>query len=118
MSDSNTSNQRRRPGPIGFSAESAVTSNKISPAPNPGGIANASIPTKETPKSSKELKIAGPTIWGVVGVVLVLVGVISLSIPVVAVGLGLCVASFMVSRMNKTQQRLRAEIRNQSLNKD
>ena len=112
------SNQRRRLGPIGFNAESAVTSNKISAAPNPGGIGNASIPSKETPRSSKNLKIAGPVVWGVLGLVVAFVGAVSLSIPLVGVGFGVSIASFMVSRMNKTQQRLRADVRNQSFGED
>jgi hypothetical protein len=112
MSDNQTSGPRRRPGPIGFNAESAVTSNRMSEAPNPGGIGRATTPRKETPKTSKQLNVAGPVVWAIVGSIVAVLGIILVSVPVIGIGLGICIASLMVSRMNKTQQRLRSDIRN------
>jgi len=114
MSDNHAPSSRRRPGPIGFNAESKVTSNLISDAPNPGGMGHATTPRKETPKSSKELNVVGPGVWAVLGVVVAIAGIVLFSVLVIAVGIGICIASLMVSRMNKTQQRLRSDIRNES----
>jgi hypothetical protein len=111
MSEEPNTNQRRRPGPIGFSSESSITSNRMSEAPNPGGIGRAATPRKETPRVSKELKVAGPNIWLFIGVAVTVLGIIFVSVAVIAVGTGVCVASLMVSRMNKTQVRLRQDIR-------
>lgn len=114
MNDESNSGARRRPGPIGFNVESAVTSNRMSEAPNPGGMGRATTPRKETPKTSKELNVAGPVVWAIVGSIIAILGIVLLSVPVIAVGIGVCIASLMVSRMNKTQQRLRSDIRNDS----
>jgi hypothetical protein len=104
-------NQRRRPGPIGFSSESSITSNRLSEAPNPGGIGRATTPRKETPRVSKELKVAGPNIWLFIGAAVTVLGIAFVSVAVIAVGIGVCIASLMVSQMNKTQKRLRQDIR-------
>jgi hypothetical protein len=114
MSENQASSPRRRPGPIGFNAESAVTSNQMPEAPNPGGMGRATTPRKETPKSSKQLNVAGPVVWGILGSIVTVLGVILVSVPIIFTGLGVCIASLMVSRMNKTQQRLRSDIRNDS----
>jgi len=111
MSEEPNTNQRRRPGPIGFSSESSITSNRMSEAPNPGGIGRASTPRKETPRASKELKVAGPNIWLFIGVAVTVLGIALMSVAVIGVGVGVCVASLMVSQMNKTQKRLRQDIR-------
>jgi hypothetical protein len=112
MSDQTPPQPRRRPGPIGFSGEAQVTSNKISPAPNTGGIGQANTPRKETPRKSKELKVAGPAIWSVAGIFIFVIGIILLS-PIVVVGGILVVAvAFAVNRTNQTQKRLRQNVRN------
>lgn len=111
MSEEPNTNQRRRPGPIGFSSESSITSNRMSEAPNPGGIGRAATPRNETPRVSKELKVAGPNIWLFIGIAATVLGIGFVSVAMIAVGTGVCVASFMVSRMNKTQVRLRQGIR-------
>jgi MFS superfamily sulfate permease-like transporter len=77
-------------------------------------MGHATTPRKETPKSSKELNVVGPGVWAVLGVVVAIAGIVLFSVLVIAVGIGICIASLMVSRMNKTQQRLRSDIRNES----
>ena len=104
--------KNRRPGPIGFSGESSITSNRMTEAPNPGGIGRATTLRKETPRTSKELKVSGPWLWMLVGTVVIVLGVVSISVPVIAAGVAICVSALMVSRMNRTQQRLRRDIRN------
>ena len=111
MTEEPNTNQRRRPGPIGFSSESSITSNRMSEAPNPGGIGRAATPRKETPRFSKKLKVAGPIIWLFAGLAVAVIGIVFMSVAVVAVGIGVCIASLMVLRMNKTQLRLRQDIR-------
>jgi hypothetical protein len=77
-------------------------------------MGRATTPRKETPKSSKQLNVAGPVVWGILGSIVTVLGVILVSVPIIFTGLGVCIASLMVSRMNKTQQRLRSDIRNDS----
>ena len=114
MTEEPNTNQRRRPGPIGFSSESSITSNRMSEAPNPGGIGRATTPRKETPRYSKKLKVAGPILWLFAGLAVAVIGIAFMSVAVIAVGVCVCIASLMVSRMNKTQVRLRQDIRSEA----
>ena len=82
------------------------------PADNRGGIGEAKGPTRETPRSSKELKVSGPVIWGLIGVLLILFGAILLAPAVVVIGFVVCIGAVFTSRTNRTEKRLRAEINN------
>jgi len=104
---SNHSN--RRPGPVGFSAESKVTSLRTPRPANPGGIGEASGPTRETPRKSKELRVAGPLIWASVGIVTVVFGIIILTLAVVLIGVAICLGAVFVNRRNRTEMRLRSD---------
>jgi hypothetical protein len=98
----------RRPGPVGFHAEARVTSLRTAPSTNLGGIGESTGPTAETPHRSKELRVAGPLVWGLVGVVVLVVGVV-FSILVAFIGVTICVAAVFVNRRNRTEMRLRTE---------
>ena len=82
------------------------------PADNRGGIGEAKGPTRETPRSSMELKVSGPVIWGLIGVLLILFGAILLAPAVVVIGFVVCIGAVFTSRTNRTEKRLRAEINN------
>lgn len=101
--------QKRRPGPVGFHAEAKVTSLRTPPAANLGGISEASGPKLETPRKSKELKVAGPMVWAAVGVAVFVVGVVLFEGVIAVIGLMTCIAAVFVSRRNKTELRLRSE---------
>ena len=113
MSDQ-TNQPPRRPGPIGFHAEAKVTSLRTRPADNREGIGEAKGPTRETPRSSKELKVWGPAIWGTIGVVLSLMGAILLTPVIVLIGLVICVGAALTNRNNRTEKRLRSEFKSRS----
>ena len=113
MSDQ-TNQPPRRAGPIGFHAEAKVTSLRMPPADNCGGIGEAKGPTRETPRSSKELKVSGPAIWGLVGVLLILLGAILLAPVLVVIGFVVCIAAVFTSRTNRTEKRLRSEFESRS----
>ena len=108
MSDQ-TNQPPRRPGPIGFHAEAKVTSLRMPPADNRGGIGEAKGPTRETPRSSKELKVSGPAIWGLTGVLLILLGAVLLAPVLVAIGFVVGIGAAFTSRTNRTEERLRNE---------
>lgn len=98
-------------GPIGFHGEAKVTSQGDAPAGNEGGMGEASGPFLETPRGSKELKVAGPLVLGIGGFILLLLGLI-FSLVITAVGLGMIVYAILTNRRNKTQLRLRAKFKN------
>ena len=102
---------KRRMGPIGFHGEAKVTSLRDAPASNEGGMGEASGPFLETPRGSKELKVAGPLVLGIGGFVLFLLGLI-FSFVIAAVGLGIVVYAILTNRRNRTQLRLRTEFKN------
>ena len=104
-----TNQPSRRPGPIGFHAEAKVTSLRMPPADNRGGMGEAKGPTLETPRKSKELRVAGPVIWCSVGVVIIVFGAVLLSLPVVVIGLAICIGAALTSRTNRTEKRIRSE---------
>ena len=100
--------KKRRLGPIGFHGEAKVTSMGDAPASNEGGIGEASGPFLETPRGSKELKVAGPLVLGIGGFVLFLLGLI-FSLVIAAVGLGMIGFAIFTNRTNKTEQRVRSK---------
>ena len=97
-------------GPIGFHGEAKVTSLSDSPASNDGGMGEASGPFLETPRGSKELQVAGPLVFVIGGVVLLLIGLI-LSPVIAAIGLAMIVYAIVTNRRNRTQLRLRAKFK-------
>jgi len=99
---------RRRPGPIGFHGEAKSTSLRMPPAANPGGIGEAIGPRAETPRKSRELRVAGPAVWGLVGVGVLVIGAVLLSVLTAIAGVAICVGAFFVSRRNRTESRLRS----------
>jgi len=101
---------KRRMGPIGFHGEAKVTSLGDAPASNEGGMGEASGPFLETPKGSKELKVAGPLVLGIGGLVLLLLGLI-FSLVIAVVGLVMIIFAIFTNRRNKTQLRLRAKFK-------
>ncbi len=108
MSD-NSNQPKRRLGPIGFHAESKVTTIRSTPAPNPGGIGEAKGPTRETPGKSKELRVYGLATWAVIGTIIIVFGLVLLE-PVVAIlGVMVCVVALITHRSNRTELRLRGE---------
>lgn len=114
MVEQSNQQPRRRPGPVSFRAESQITSVNLGDAPNRGEIGEASVPRMETPTGSRELKVRGPLFWSVVGVFIAIVGLF-VSLYWTAVGIGICLASVLTWRMNRTSRRLRSEVRNVSM---
>jgi len=102
--------RKRRLGPIGFHGEAKVTSLRDTPASNEGGMGEASGPFLETPRGSKELKVAGPLVLGIGGFLIFLLGLIS-SLIIAAIGLGMIVCAIFTNRMNKTERRVRSKFR-------
>ena len=96
---------KRRMGPIGFHGEAKVTSLRDAPASNEGGMGEASGPFLETPRGSKELKVAGPLVLGIGGFVLFLLGLI-FSLAIAAAGLGMIGFAIFTNRTNKTERRV------------
>jgi hypothetical protein len=106
----------RRKGPIGFSAEQKVTTFKGTPSTNAGGIGQASGPTREAPKRSKELHVAPVLVWVIVGVLVMIAGAALVEPWVIFVGAFIIVGGFLAQRMNRTETRLRDEFRNKGEN--
>ena len=101
---------KRRMGPVGFHGEAKVTSLRDAPANNEGGMGEASGPFLETPRGSKELKVAGPLVLGIGGFVLFLLGLI-FSLVIAAAGLGMIGFAIFTNRTNKTERRVRSKFR-------
>jgi len=110
MAESENVNKRRM-GPIGFHSEAKVTSLRDAPASNEGGMGEASGPFLETPRGSKDLKVAGPLVLGISGFFLILIGII-FSLGISAIGLGMIVYAILINRRNRTQLRLRSKFKN------
>jgi hypothetical protein len=106
----------RRKGPIGFSAEQKVTTFKGTPSTNAGGIGQASGPTSETPKRSKELHVAPILVWVILGVLVMIAGAAVVEPVLIAVGAIFVVGGFLTQRMNRTETRLRDEFRDKGDN--
>lgn len=103
--------RNRRPGPIGFDGESKVTSVRMPPIENPGGIANAAEIRLETPRGGVELRVPGPLTWVIAGLLVSVAGVIMLSIPLLVVGLGGLVVAGLISYRNRSEVRARLRSR-------
>jgi len=101
--------QQRRPGPIGFHGEGKATTQRHGPGRNEGGIAEATGPTRETPRRSRDLKVVGTGVWAVVGVVVLLLGIALLNLIVATFGGMLTAGAFYTNQMNRTESRLRDE---------
>ena len=102
--------RKRRLGPIGFHGESKVTSVGNAPAGNEGGMGEASGPFLETPRGTKELKVAGPLVLGISGFLIFLLGLI-FSLIIAAIGLGMIGFAIFTNRTNKTERRVRSKFR-------
>jgi len=85
-----------------------VTSLRTPRPANPGGIGEASGPTLETPRKSKELRVAGPLIWASVGIVHLLLGIITFNPAIALIGIAICIGAVFVNRRNRTEIRLRS----------
>lgn len=94
-----------RPGPMAFRAESKVTSQKSPPSSNAGGIGESTL-TQETPRGSKELKVAGLWIWFTLGIILIPLGLLAF-IPATFAGIAIVAGVIVTKRNNKTETRLR-----------
>ena len=103
---------RRRPGPVGFHAESKVTTQSHGPGKNDGGIAEAAGPTKATPTGSKELKVVGTGVWAAIAVLVVVLGVVLLSPIVIILGIVGVAGAYWANHANRTESRLRDESAN------
>jgi hypothetical protein len=98
-------------GPIGFHSEAKVTSLHDASASNEGGMGEASGPFLETPRGSKELKVAGPLVLGISGFLIFLAG-LNFNLFIAAIGLGMIVYAILTNRRNRTQLRLRTKFKN------
>lgn len=103
--------KKRRMGPVGFHGEAKVTNIGGSPASNEGGMGESSGPFLETPRGTKELKVAGPLVLGLSGFAIFLLGVL-LNFIVAFVGLGMIGFAIATNRTNKTERRVRSEFKN------
>ncbi len=107
--DSNSDSRQRRPGPVGFHAESKVSTQRHGPGNNAGGMSEAIGPLRETPTRSKELKVASPWVWAVFGALVTVLGIVLL-IPIVGIaGLAVMLGAVFAGRANRTESRLRDE---------
>lgn len=109
MAESENVNKRRM-GPVGFHGEAKVTSLRDVSASNAGGMGEASGPFLETPHRSKELRVAGPLVLGICGLILFLLGLI-FSFVISAIGLGMFGFAVFTNQSNKTERRVRSEFR-------
>jgi hypothetical protein len=107
--DSPNKQNRRRSGPIGFSGEAKASSLKSSSPSNAGGMGQATSPTRETPHGSKELKVAGPLIFGLLGVVALLIGLFLLAPLLIVIGICCLLGAIVINRNNRAETRLRSE---------
>lgn len=112
----NDESSHRRPGPIGFHAESKVTTQRHGPGSNIGGMGEALGPIRQTPTRSRELRVAPVAIWGFVGLVIAVIGVVLLQPLVGVAGLMVVAGAFLAHRANRTEGRLRDEARNRNAN--
>jgi hypothetical protein len=101
---------KRRMGPIGFHGEAKVTSLHDAPASNEGGMGEASGPFLETPHGSKELKVAGPLVLGIVGFLVFLLGLI-FGLVISAIGLAMIGFAIFSNRTSKIERRVRSKFR-------
>lgn len=97
--------RKKRPGPVGFSGENASSINL--PIAKNEGIGMALSPKKETPSGSKELRVNGPIIYAIVGIIVSLAGIVVLEPMILLVGMTIEVFAYGVHRMNTTQRRIR-----------
>jgi hypothetical protein len=98
---------KKRLGPVGFHAESKVTNSRQLPGPNLGGIGEASGPTLETPRKSKELKVAGLKFWIISGVFLLVLGIVTIWPLLIGVGSMFLIFAIFTNRRNKIESRVR-----------
>lgn len=98
-----------RPGPIGFHAESKVSNQPYIQSINSGGIGEAQGPTKETPSGAKVLKVAPIKFWVLIGFLVIFLGVISVSILVIVLGLFIVLCAGLAKRRIMTETRLRKD---------
>jgi hypothetical protein len=101
---------KRRLGPVGFHAESKVTNSPKSPGENRGGISEASGPTLETPRRSKELKVWGLKVWAISGTLLLILGIVTLWPILIAAGALLLFYAIFSNRIRKTESRIRNDL--------
>lgn len=117
----------RRPGPIGFNAESSVTGIRASTGKTRDGIGTASAPAKETVRGSKELKVVAPTMYAAMGALFMVTGLLWwIASPRVISGIGVApllllaigamvlIAAGSMVRRNRTEQRLRSQFESES----
>lgn len=108
MAGETPSNGKRRMGPVGFDAESSVTKVGLPRSNNEGGLGWASAPKKETARKSRDLKVFGPGVWLVLGIVLIAVGLAFKPFFILAIlGLAICVGSLAMLHVFRTQRRVR-----------
>lgn len=108
MTSQNNAPRKRRPGPVEFQGESKITSFKINSASNESAIGKASAPKKETASRTKDLKVQGPLLYFILGIIFIIIGLF-VSLFITSVGVFFCIASIMTNRTNKTRSRLRKE---------
>jgi len=65
-------------------------------------------PQSRNSRKSRELRVAGPAVWGLVGVGVLVIGAVLLSVLTAIAGVAICVGAFFVSRRNRTESRLRS----------
>lgn len=108
MAGETPNNGKRRMGPVGFDAESAVTKIGLPRSNNAGGLGWASAPKKETARRSRDLKVFGPGVWLVLGIVMIAVGLAFKPFFILTIlGLAICVGSLAMLNVFRTQQRVR-----------
>lgn len=105
----NDESPNRRPGPIGFHAESKVTTQRHGPGSNVGGMGEAAGPVRQTPTRSRELRVSSPAVWAIVGLFVAALGVLLLQPIVGVVGIVILTGSFFARQANRTESRLRDE---------
>lgn len=108
-------NRNRRPGPIGFHAESKTSTQPRIHGKDELGIGEAVGPTIETPKGSKELKVTPIFTWTIAGAIITLVGALLVSSIVISIGILIIISTWFAKRRIDTDSRLRSKSKKQGI---